>query len=94
MTVTQLEDVIKKMRAEAEAAGDDEFGSRVVVLASDAEGNSFKKLADDGVEHAGFDPDTEEVCLLALDDELREAGFTADDIVKDALAAVVLYPED
>ena len=56
--------------------------------------NQFKKLADEGVEHAGFDEDEETVGLLSVDDELREAGFTEDDVIKDALAAIVLYPED
>lgn len=93
MTVDELEKKIDDMRAEAKAVGDNEFGNRVVVLSSDAEGNQFKKLADDGVEHAGFDEDEEAVGLLSLDDELREAGFTEDDVIKDALAAVVLYPE-
>ena len=93
MTVDDLLKTLAKMRAEAEALGDNEFGKRVVVLSSDEEGTRFKKLAEDGVEHAGFDEDEETVCLLALDDELRKAGFTDDDMIKDALAAVVMYPE-
>ena len=94
MTVDELEKKIDDMRAEAKAVGDNEFGNRVVVLSSDGCGNQFKKLADDGIEHVGFDEDEEAVGLLSLDDELREAGFTEDDVIKDALAAIVLYPED
>ena len=93
MTVDDLLKALAKMRAEAEAVGDTDFGRRLVVLASEAEGGTIKKLAEDGVEHAGFDEDEETVCLLALDDELRKAGFTDDDMIKDALAAVVMYPE-
>ena len=66
---------------------------RIVVMSRDAEGNGFSPLAD--VATGAYTPDTTwsgEVHLEELTDELREQGYTEEDVREDGQKAVVLWP--
>lgn len=93
MTIDHLIDKLAEMKNEAAEAGDPDFGKRIVVLSDDSEGNSFGLLDEDGIEPAGYDVDAREVGLIGIDEELAQAGFTAEDVLEGAVPAVVFYPE-
>ncbi len=50
---------------------------RLVIVASDEEGNDFATLSD--VESGAYDPETGECGLETLNDRQREAGFDESD---------------
>lgn len=68
---------------------------RVVVLQKDSEGNGYSPLYS--LEHGAYRAESTwsgEVGLEAedLNDELREQGFSEDDVIKDGVPALVLVP--
>jgi hypothetical protein len=65
-------------------------GDRLVVLSSDGEGNSFRKLGDFST--AMFDPEEREIGLEVLTEELKQAGYSDEDVMEDGEPAVVLWP--
>lgn len=61
----------------------------VVVLSSDSEGNSFHQLSD--VSSGSFDQEDDQFGLSELTPDLKEEGYSEDDLV-DGLSAVCLWP--
>lgn len=60
----------------------------LVVLSSDAEGNSYRTLF--GLWEGAFDREEQEAGLRELDAELRDAGYEEEDVV-DGEPCVVLW---
>ena len=65
-------------------------GNAIVILAKDEEGNAFKPLS--AVNEMGYAPEDEFVYFRAITPELRAHGYTDEDVRKDAIPAVVLWP--
>lgn len=82
MTVKELIGLLSGFEQEAE-----------VVLQKDAEGNGYSPLA--GIWDGQYRADTTwsgEVGLTGLDDEMRELGYTDEDVMEDGVSAVILTP--
>lgn len=66
---------------------------RIVVMASDAEGNSYSPL--DGISTAAYKAETTwsgEVGLEKLSEEDRAAGYTEEDVLEGGKPCVILHP--
>lgn len=63
---------------------------RLVVMASDPEGNSFDSLRQ--LSTAAYDPRTREIGLEELTPEMTALGYTEDEVMSCGKAALVLYP--
>lgn len=63
---------------------------RIIVAASDSEGNSFVEI--DNVELMKYDPEEQSVGMEKLTEELKEAGYSKDDVMKRGVKAFVLWP--
>jgi len=81
MTVKELKEILEKC--------DD---SRLVILASDPEGNEYRELYETVVNNTTYDVQCNELGLEYLTEELRADGFEDDDIDLEAPRAIVLYP--
>lgn len=64
--------------------------NRVVVLASDGEGNSYSYLSEDWFA-CSYDELNREVGLEALTPELVKKGYSEEDVIE-GVPALVLYP--
>lgn len=84
MTVKDL----AKQLAELVADGQ---GDRVVVLSRDEEGNGFSELRDLD-NNARFSERDGEVGLERLTAELKQQGFTSEDVKRSGKPALVLWP--
>jgi hypothetical protein len=63
----------------------------LVVLSRDEEGNGYGEL-DDVETGMRFDPEWGQTGYEELTDELRENGYSEDDVMKGGLPCVVLFP--
>lgn len=61
----------------------------IIVLSSDAEGNSYSKLESCNIDEYNFDDD--HICLKVLTKELISLGYTEDDLGS-GTPCVVLWP--
>ena len=67
----------------------------LVVMSRDSEGNGFSPVAETAGENNSYIPDTEwsgEIRIHHLTDELREHGYTDEDVDAEGQRAVVLWP--
>ena len=68
-------------------------GDRVVIMATDAEGNGYSPLS--GMWVGAYRPDTTwsgKVGFESLTDEDRLLGYTEEDVIEDGQPAVILCP--
>lgn len=82
MSVKELIEMLNGFEQEAE-----------VIMQKDGEGNEHSPLA--GLWFGRYRADStwsSEVGLAGLDDELRERGYTEEDVMEDGVAAVILSP--
>ena len=66
----------------------------IVILSSDAEGNSYSKLESNGVcyENMKYHEKDSEISLAKLDQESIDPGYDEDDVREGGEPCVVLYP--
>ena len=82
MNVKELKEILNK-------ADDNDL----VVLASDAEGNSYSPLYNTQLCSYSLESSSEiEVGLRELTPELIKEGYSEDDLIEDGVNAIVLYP--
>lgn len=81
MKVQELRELLAK------ASGDDE-----VVLARDAEGNGYENLYEVDTERRIRTADEPEPYYRELTAEMREQGYTEEDVLTEGVDAVVLSP--
>ena len=83
---------VDELRAQLEGVD----GSRIVVMSSDGEGNSFSPLADldDESVYVAEYTWSGDIRYPILTDELRQHGYTEEDVYTgdDAVPALVLWP--
>lgn len=63
---------------------------RIIVCASDSEGNSFTEI--NTVEKMKYDSEERAVGMEKLTKELKEAGYSKDEVMKGGEKAWVLWP--
>jgi hypothetical protein len=64
-------------------------GNPIIVLSRNAEGNGFNELSD--IELSSYDHSTREIGLIELTDELREEGYSEEDVLEGE-KAIILWP--
>lgn len=87
MTVNELIATLVQLQAEG-------HGANIVVIAKDGEGNNYSPLADVDESHVYMADSTwsGDIGYAALTDELREMGYTDDDVMADGKPALILWP--
>ncbi len=83
-TVGELIKILKK-----------ENPDRVVIMSKDGEGNDFSPFTAIG--RSAYDPDNtdntyHQIGIEELTDELKEQGYTEEDLVEGGIPALVLWP--
>jgi len=68
----------------------DEDPERLIILPIDPEGNGYNQL--DEISRMAYNPETEEIGIEELTDELRAEKYTERDVIKDGQKALVFYP--
>lgn len=85
MTVGELHKKILQLIEDGEV-------DSILVMSKDAEGNSYSPLFDlDKCSYVSYNTWSGEIGLRTLTEELREEGYSHED-VKDGQKAIVLYP--
>lgn len=66
-----------------------------IILASDAEGNSYHELDGIDYKHCGYKKEDYEIRigLLSLDKDAVEAGYSEEDVLTGAKPCVIFYPQ-